>query len=326
MRSAISSTARRTLSGRIARMALAALSMYCGLRSLQAADLGADSLLAPAATSSDFRSFGLSSATRETLVDGITAAENVMFSSDGRLFVTGDDGIYELTRAVSGEVVKLNLFPGAGCAWSGMAEVGTVLYATCFNGTDSFLFAARRSASPNFRTIFTLRGVTTANGLAADAAGRLYVTTTLQGDVLRIELQPGDRFSVASQVTLFSKTAGLIPNGLKVFRQRLFIGDVLGTLRAAAIEAPRIAVPLVQQFALFDDLFVDSRGLLVADFSGGAIRAFDAAGRMLDWTRPGALQNPSAVVPANGRLGLGPRDLIVTEKGGHRVSVLRSTH
>src|SRR5688572_2634693 len=40
--------------------------------------------------------------TKTTLAEGITAAENLFISSDERLFVSGDDGVYELVREPDG--------------------------------------------------------------------------------------------------------------------------------------------------------------------------------------------------------------------------------
>ena len=39
---------------------------------------------------------GLANGTLTTLVDNVVSAENLLFTSDGRLFVTGDDGIYDV--------------------------------------------------------------------------------------------------------------------------------------------------------------------------------------------------------------------------------------
>src|ERR1019366_1135959 len=55
----------------------------------------------------------------ETLVDGVTAAEDAMFSTDERLFVTGNDGVYELQRNPSGNLRATNLHPGEKCVFTG---------------------------------------------------------------------------------------------------------------------------------------------------------------------------------------------------------------
>jgi hypothetical protein len=273
----------------------------------------------------DFRSFGLGRGTRETLVDGVTSVENVLFTSDGRLFATGDDGIYELQRDANHGFMKTNLQPGAGCKWGGMVELGDALYSNCYDGTDSFLYAGVLTAHPTLSPIYTLKGVAVANGLAADEHGDLYITTTLQGSILRLKLAADDPFKVKSQETWLAKTGGAVANGLKIVNEQLYLGDLFGTLSQLSVQGtPRTPPPFVREFAWFDDLWVDGRGILVADYFFGAVRAYDSHGRALGSTPLGIFTNPSAVLPADSRLGLSATDLIVTEKGANRVSIFHA--
>jgi hypothetical protein len=273
----------------------------------------------------DFRGFGLGRGTRETLVDGITSVENILFSSDGRLFATGDDGIFELTRDANGGFTKTNLRPGSGCKWGGMVELGDALYSNCYDGTDSFLYAGVLTAQPTLSAIYMMKGTAVANGLAADDNGDLYVTTTLQGSILRLKLAENDPFTVKSQETWLANTGGGVPNGLKIVDDQLYYGDLFGLLsQLSANGKPRTPAPFVREFAWFDDLWVDGRGILVADYFFGAVRAYDTRGRALGNTALGVFTNPSAVLPADSRLGLGASDLIVTEKGANRVSIFHA--
>jgi hypothetical protein len=284
--------------------------------------------LASEALGPDFRAFGLERGTRETLVDGITSVENILFTSDGRLFASGDDGIFELQRdATSHAFTKTNLHPGGTCKFGGMVELGDALYANCYDGTDSFVYAGVLTAHPTFASIFTLKGVALANGLAADQQGGLYVTVTIQGSILRVQLAKDDPFKVTGQETWLSNTGpgGTLPNGIKIVGDWMYYDDLFGTLsRVSVSRKPRNPQVLIHEFAWFDDLFVDGRGILVADYFFGAVRAYDLNGRALSATALGTFTNPSAVLPADSRLGLAASDLIVTEKGANRISIFHA--
>jgi hypothetical protein len=75
-----------------------------------------------------------------------------------------------------------------------------------------------------------------------------------------------------------------------------------------------------QRLTFFDDLVVDERGILVADWLGGALRAYGPFGRETDATQV-ELDMPSAVVRALGRAGFSQDALLITEKGANRVAL-----
>jgi len=263
--------------------------------------------------------------TRRTLVDGIRLAENLTFSSDGRLFVTGADGLYEIVDDGTGVVEARQLAAVPGHGFNGITEIDGVLYALSvdFLGSSS-LYAAALTATPSFREIHVLTGVTLANGLAADAAGHLYVSSSLQGQILRLQRAPEDPFSITAQEVWLS---GLVePNGLKVSASALTFVD-LGSVRRAAIGDDGRAGPvttIVSRFTFFDDLFVDDRGILVANTLAGSLQAFGPNGFGRGRTCAGTFANPSAVVPADARFAPAGSGLIVTERGGGRVSSYRA--
>lgn len=80
-------------------------------------------------------------------------------------------------------------------------------------------------------------------------------------------------------------------------------------------------VTLVNELTLFDDLYVDGHGIIVANFLFGSLEAFDLRGFPLVHTPLGEFNAPSAVLPANGRLGFSMKDLLVTEKAGNLLAV-----
>src|SRR5262249_6992133 len=126
--------------------------------------------------------------TKDTLITSIASIENSMFTLTGRLFVTGDDGVYEITRDSSGAAGATRLATGDACKFAGMAEVNGFLYVNCYDGTDSSVFAASLSVTPSFRKIYDLPGVALANGAAADDAGRLYLADSTRGTIWRLIL------------------------------------------------------------------------------------------------------------------------------------------
>jgi hypothetical protein len=78
----------------------------------------------------------------------------------------------------------------------------------------------------------------------------------------------------------------------------------------------------VSQSNYFDDLYVAATIPYVADFQGGAIRAYGLDGTVRGVTPLKLIANPSSVLPAQGRFGLGESDLVVTDKSANRVSVV----
>ncbi len=270
----------------------------------------------------------------KTLVDGITAAEDLLFSGDERLFVTGNDGVYELTRDPSGTVQAANLLAGQSCVFTGIVEVLTTLYAVCADYTNSYLYAAALAgapAAPTFRKVYTLTGTVLANEIAADPDGRIYVAASLQGKILRLQLSPTDPFTVSAQETWLSTPSGIFPNGVKYLDSRIYWTDSLGgSVSQAYILRDGTAGPISTFIDLddgfFDDLYVNSNGtVLVASYLLGYVRAYGPPplGGLIAQTPPGAFTNPADVLPAHGRFGLGEGDLLVADKGANRVVQFR---
>jgi sugar lactone lactonase YvrE len=263
----------------------------------------------------------LAPGTRETLVDGIASVENSLFTSTGRLLVTGDDGIYEIGKEASGPPRKTQVTASSGCKFSGITEAHGVLYAGCYDGTNSKVFAATLAPSPAFQSIYDLPGVTLANGVAADDAGHVYIADSTHGNILRLTVDTTNPLKV-TQNQVFS-SGNLFPNGLKFYGSALYFSDFVAVKRLPLLADGRAGAitTLTTQLTFFDDLYVDAQGIFVANYLGGAITFLTPNGFDLFDTAGLGLNGPSSVVPAKGRLGLSNKDLIVTEKGANRVSV-----
>jgi hypothetical protein len=284
---------------------------------------------APAPDPSD-RSLALGTA--ETIVSGVNGAEDILFTTDERLFVSANDGVYELQRDSSGQVHATNLHPGEACLFTGIVEVGSTLYVACAGATDSYLFAASLDKSPPapvFSNIYTMRGTPVANEIAADPDGRIYVAETLQGVILRLTLSSSDPFTVTAQEDWLSTPSGLFPNGLRYFNSGIYWTDSLGgSVNSASVLLDGTAGPISSfvdpSAAFFDDLYVNSDGtLLVTSYLSGTLRGYAPLPIALPYAQTAPVfANPSDVLPARGRFGFGDKDLLVADKGANSIVAL----
>ena len=277
----------------------------------------------PGATSTSVKAL-LDNGRREVLASGITSAENLLFSNDGRLFVTGDSGIYEIARDGTGTIHADLLEAGGTYFFGGMAQIGNVLYVNAYTAAfESYVFAAAITPRPAFRSIYRIQTPGLPNGATTDGK-RLYVSDTIGGTVLRLTFDERDPFAVVAQDIWLSRSDGtLAPNGLKMTASRLYFTDGLSIKQAILRRDGRTGTPvaLVTELTLFDDLYVDDRGIIVTNFLLGSLESFDLRGVPLLQTPVGSFNAPSAVLPANGRLGFSKKDLLVTEKGGNLLAV-----
>jgi hypothetical protein len=259
--------------------------------------------------------------TKETVVTGIASAENLVFAGDGRLFVTGDSGIYEIVRGPSKGYVANLLKAGGAYKFGGMAEIDGVLYVNAYTvELKSTLFAARLTAAPAFAPIHQLQGALFANGAAADEAGRLYVTDTLGGRIVRLTIDERDPLRIIKEETWLSAP---LANGIKFFGASAYLTDGLTVKRIPVLEDGAAGAPttVVVELTFFDDFTVGPGGILVTNYLFGAVELFTLGGRPILNTAIGAFNAPSSATPAAGRLGFATNDVLVTEKGGNLVSV-----
>ncbi len=289
---------------------------------------------APATGVADPSDLALCCGTTETLVTGITGAEDLLFSTDERLFVTGTDGIYELRRDPAGSLRAINLHAGEKCFFDGIVEIGETIYTVCADDANSYLFAGSLAGSPpapTFREIYELKGTLIANEIAADAQGRIYIAATLQGLILRLQIAAGDPFTVWSQESWLSTVAaaGIAPNGVRYVDSSIYWTDTLGGSVHQVRVLPDGSGGLVSSFGdpgqFFDDLYVNSNGtIVVASYLAGSLRAYGPLplGTLYAQTPANAFTNPADVLPALGRLGFSDRDLLVTDKGANSVVAL----
>lgn len=270
---------------------------------------------------------------RVVLLD-IPSAENQIFSSDGRLFVSSGSGLWEVTKDSSGAYAKTSI---TDFGLNGLAIIGDVLYATAGNG-DFYAGHISGSAEPQMSKIFTIVGMCIANGMVAGPDGNLYVVdeplspappncVPPDPKVVRLNVDPADPMHILNQeVWIQGSPAGLLflgadntlrfPNGLQRKGNRFF-GTDGGAIYYADLQPDGSAGPVTMIYwepTAHDDLGVVGDDLVVTDFFGGRIFLLSQDGQLLQQTDRALFSFPSST-----RIGRPPLfssdEVVVTETG-----------
>lgn len=261
----------------------------------------------------------------------IPDAENIHFSPEGRLFVTGGSNIYEIRGDLDQGFEAIALVTQS-CNFTGMAQKGGILYALCGDGR---LYAGPIDPEPALQIIFQMENMCIANGTALGPDGNLYVVdepldpSCLPPDpkIARLTLDPFDPLHVLSQDTWLQGdalgtlpfgvgTESRFPNGLAVRGNRFFStdGGSIFYLDLLPDGSAGPVTPLFFEVTAHDDLSLAGDSLLVTDFFVGRIFQLSLDGELLQQTDPATFDSPSSV-----QLAMPPMfrsdDILVTEKG-----------
>jgi len=251
----------------------------------------------------------------------IPDAENILFSNDGRLFVSGGTNVFEISVSAAGFAAS-PLYDGSA-NFTGLAIIGNTLYANSFDG---HLYAASLTRTPQLQPIHDL-GLGAPNGLVDGPAGELYLvngplapSALPDPKIVRLRLDPSDPFHVIEQTDWFSQNL-LGPNGIQRRGNRLYVSNTglggLAEIRTVEINPDGTAgssQQLLSFIGLPDDFTLVGDQLLVANFLTGEIGHYSADGELLASTGALSFSSPSQV-----RVGQPPlfasTDILVTEKG-----------
>jgi hypothetical protein len=266
----------------------------------------------------------------KTELVAIPDAENILFGPGGRLFVSGGENVYEITKAADGAFSAQPL-SAQPCNFTGLAIHRNHLFATC---GDSRLFAGKLDDELALAQIYTFAGMCIPNGTAVGPDGRIYVVdeplNCQQADpkIVALTLDQNDPTLVLGQETwIQGSPTGLLwvgqdnvlrfPNGL-VRDGNTFYATDGGSVFSVGVGDDGTAgavTPLFFEPTAHDDLgLAGPDGLLVTDFFKGRILLLSRDGELLDETDEGTFFEPSSA-----RLGqppmFEPTDILVTDKG-----------
>lgn len=257
----------------------------------------------------------------KTVLLTIPDAENLLFSADGRLFVSGGTNVFEIRRDGAGYAAT-PLYEGS-CNFTGLAIRGDVLYANCFDGQ---LYAARLTSQPQLAPIHQY-GIAAPNGLVDGpdndlfvANGPLPVGALPDGHVRRLRLDPSDPFRVIEDAE-WTREGLLGPNGVQRRGRELLVSNTaltsLAEIRSYPIEADGSA-GASRQVASFlslpDDFSVVGDSILAALFGSNQIALIGPDGTVQAMTSIGSFSGPSQVRVARPPL-FASDDILVSEKG-----------
>lgn len=255
----------------------------------------------------------------------IPDAENLIFSAEGRLFVSGGTNVFEVSK--SGEAYAAAPLAAQDCNFTGLAIARNTLYANCGDGS---LWAGSLNARPMaIQRIFQMTGVAFANGLVDGPDGRsLYLadgplpTTSLPSPKLvKLSLDAVNPMKVLTQTTWLN-LPGRFPNGIQRKGDLIYFTESqppsLGQLNSVQIQADGSAGGLTRVAALStipDDFSILADGFAVTYFVTGQVVRLGSRGEVISQFREGTFTTGTS----QARQGVPPMfsatDLLVTEKG-----------
>ena len=240
-------------------------------------------------------------------------AENSVFSSGGRLFISGGEDVYEVTAKSNGEL-EISIISAEMCNFTGLAIKDTVLYAAC---GDNRLFAADISNLP-IRPIYTIANSQLANGLT-ELEGRLYITDgplSFPSKIIQLQINPSNNLQITSQQDWTATGELNSANGIQTVKDEIWVTD-FNELKAYAVDVNGVkgAVRTILTHgsnALDDFTVLESGNIVINDFVGGVSLIFDSNGNELENTNN--VVGPSSAIQGQPPM-FNSSQIIITEKG-----------
>ncbi|MGE5416268.1 MAG: hypothetical protein ACM3UZ_05815 [Acidobacteriota bacterium] len=261
---------------------------------------------------------GCISIEKSQVCSGITKAENSLFTSDGRLFVTGGDSVWEVHKDYS----TTKLATPACSTITGIVQRGNYIYANCNTGNialgtaRSFLIAASLSQpAPAFSIVQQYDRACMANGMAVAPDGSFYIanSTGVVSSMLKVVISSTDPMKVTEQRVWLS-WGGLFPNGVE-YKNNYIYYTALNTMRRVEIRGndPGPVETLYTNVEFLDDFCIIGDKIIVADFINGKLIALDLTGKLLGQTSQYKFNTPTSVTEAKGPI-FGTQGVLVTEQ------------
>jgi hypothetical protein len=275
----------------------------------------------------------------------IPDAENMIFSAEGRLFVSGGQSVIEVLKN-NDDFAARTLSSGV-CNFTGLAIARNTLYANCGDGT---LWAGAMNKSPmTISPVFNYEGMALPNGLTSSADGQtLYAvdgpvaTNSLPSPkIVKLKIAANNPLQVENQTTWLD-LAGRFPNGIQRRGNLLYFTDSeipnLGRLNVVPIQNDGSAgMPLVLATLenLPDDFSILPDGFAVTYFFTGQVIKLNFQGEQVDGFNPLTFSTGTSQVMQGRPPLFSTTDLLVTEKGilgeqsspiGNKLTVVRKTN
>lgn len=298
-----------------------------GCASQDAAGQGAESLAAnlqpsaAGAAAPNVRAPVPGRSARTVLHEEVNEAENLFFTEEGRLFVSGGEDIYEITRGSDGKFIKTDHFH-EDCLVEGIALNGGYLYGVCTRSEDpelpAFLIAGELSANPVFRSIASLPAASVPNGMTFDPEGRLYITYFLTHQIARLT------FAGPLEVARNEIWADgmLLANGLKYVDGAIYATQLDATLSGLFVRIPvrpdgkagRLERLYWRPLAVIDDIIPFNGDFILTDFFNGTLIFWNERRGAYAETPLQTFYGPTSLAQGKAPQS-NERQLIVAEKG-----------
>ncbi len=260
----------------------------------------------------------------KTAVDTVPDAENLHFTLDGRLFISGGSALFELQQ--QRETLSANNLNGPDCAYTGITQIEHMLFTLC---TEVKLVNAKKwllgfnlsEPDAQLEVIADLSHIALPNGLTSDGQRYLYIANTAyfsQGSIVRITVGEDSLQNIQDIDTQWAGKSQNVsnPNGIQFLDNQLWLTDG-GNIKQIAINddgSPEPARPFFHRNTIFDDLIPYCGGAIVTDYLSGQLFYIDASGNKQYATGFASFQGASSVL-----IGQPPmfdsNQLVITEKG-----------
>ncbi|PCJ32106.1 MAG: hypothetical protein COA99_16670 [Moraxellaceae bacterium] len=275
----------------------------------------------------------------ELVVDDIPDSENLLFTPEGRLFVSGGPNVFEVIKNDQGEFHKLDTFHDS-CGVSGIIQRGDYIYGVCRkknldNSSTPYLIAGKIENLPEsvsdatvdgdphpaieMKIIGALSGLGNPNGMEVDEFGNLYIADFGTANIFKLHMVNPEEIG---SIELWAPKIAFLVSGLEWVDDVLyFTGIRRGTTTAimGKIElneeggVGEVTELFERKYTVLDDLAAYKGGIIITDYFKGSL-IFWKNGELQAETMKDMFYAPSAVQPAQAPM-FNQGALLVTEKG-----------